>query len=59
MHPSSIDVGYMERVASKALEYGGVDSFEVCGPCHRPDGGINGLSMLDPYPTARSEEAHV
>ena len=52
MHPSSIDVGYMERVASKALEYGGVDSFEVCGPCHRPDGGINGLSMLDPYPTA-------
>ncbi len=45
----------MERVASKALEYGGVDSFEVCGPCHRPDGGINGLSMLDPYPTAHAK----
>ena len=55
MHPSAIDVGYMERVASKALEYGGVDSFEVCGPCHRPDGGINGLSMLDPYPTAHAK----
>lgn len=55
MHPSAIDVGYMERVAAKAREYGGVDSFEVCGPCHRPDGGINGLSMLDPYPTAHAK----
>ena len=55
MHPSAIDVGYMARVAAKALEYGGVDSFEVCGPCHLPSGGINGLSMLDPYPTAHSK----
>jgi hypothetical protein len=55
MHPSAIDVGYMERVAAKALEYGGVDSFEVCGPCHLPSGGINGLSMLDPYPTAHAK----
>ena len=55
MHPTSIDVDYMARVADKALEYGGVDSFEVCGPCHLPSGGINGLSMLDPYPVARAK----
>ena len=54
MHPTAIDADYMGRVAAKALEYGGVDSFEVCGPCHQPSGGINGLSMLDPYPAARA-----
>jgi len=54
MHPTAIDVGYMKRVAAKAAEYGGVDSFEVCGDCHSPYGGINGLSMLDPYPHAHA-----
>ena len=54
MHPTGIDVKYMERVAAKAAEYGGVDAFEVCGPCHSPDGGINGLSMLEPYPKAHA-----
>lgn len=52
MHPTAIDVGYMKRVVEKAAEYGGVDSFEVCGDCHSPYGGINGLSMLEPYPNA-------
>ena len=54
MHPTAIDVGYMRRVAAKAEEYGGVDSFEVCGDCHSPYGGINGLSMLEPYPHAHA-----
>ena len=54
MHPTAIDVGYMRRVAQKAVEYGGVDSFEVCGACHSLYGGINGLSMLDPYPHAHA-----
>ena len=54
MHPTAIDVGYMKRVVEKAKEYGGVDSFEVCGDCHSPYGGINGLSMLEPYPHARA-----
>ena len=54
MHPTAIDVDYMRRVAAKAVEYGGVDSFEVCGDCHSPYGGINGLSMLDPYPHAHA-----
>lgn len=56
MHPTAIDVRYMKRVAQKAVEYGGVDSFEVCGDCHDAASGINGLSMLDPYPKAH---AHV
>jgi hypothetical protein len=55
MHPTAIDLAYMERVAEKAIAYGGVDSFEVCGDCHSPYGGINGLSMLDPYPRARAK----
>ena len=54
MHPTAIDIAYMERVVAKASEYGGVDSFEVCGDCHSPYGGINGLSMLDPYPHAHA-----
>ena len=54
MHPTAIDVGYMKRVVEKAVEYGGVDSFEACGDCHSAYGGINGLSMLEPYPNAHA-----
>ena len=54
MHPTAIDTNYMARVVEKAREYGGVDSFEVCGDCHSPYGGINGLSMLDPYAHAHA-----
>ena len=54
MHPTPVNVDYMRRVAAKAVEYGGVDSFEVCGACHSLYGGINGLSMLDPYPHAHA-----
>ena len=38
MHPTAIDTNYMARVVAKAVEYGGVDSFEVCGDCHRGTG---------------------
>ena len=55
MHPTAIDVAYMRRVAEKARAYGGVDSFEVCGDCHSAYGGINGLSMLEPYPHAHAQ----
>jgi len=54
MHPTAIDIAYMKRVVEKAAAYGGVDSFEVCGDCHSPYGGINGLSMLEPYPRAHA-----
>ena len=56
MHPTAIDVAYMRRVVEKAREYGGVDSFEVCGDCHGGASGINGLSLLARYPHAH---AHV
>ena len=52
MHPTPLDPAYMARVAEKAVEYGGVDSFEVCGTCHSGMGGMDGLLMMDPYPTA-------
>lgn len=54
-HPVDLDAAYMKRVADKAVEYGDVAGFEVCGDCHSPYGGINGLSLLEPYPTARSK----
>ena len=54
MHPTAIDTNYMKRVVAKAAEYGGVDSFEVCGDCHRSYSGINGLSMLERYPHAHA-----
>ena len=49
MHPTAIDVGYMKRVVAKAAEYGGVDSFEICGLEQK---GINALSTFDRYPHA-------
>ena len=55
MHPTKIDTNYMARVAAKAVEYGGVDSFEVCGDCHSGYSGINGLSTLDKYPKAAAK----
>ena len=38
------------RVVDKAAEYGGVDSFEICGECNQPHGGLNGLLAYEPYP---------
>lgn len=52
MHPTELDPVYMARVAAKAVEYGGVDSFEVCGTCHSGMGGMDGLLLMEPYPTA-------
>lgn len=50
MHPTELDPAYMQRVADKAAEYGGVDSFEVCGRCGFAWGGINALVDYAPYP---------
>lgn len=50
MHPTELDPAYMRRVAEKAAEYGGVDSFEVCGRCGFAWGGINALVDYAPYP---------
>ncbi len=49
MHPTDLDVGYMRRVASRADSYR-VDSFEICGSCHSPLGGLDGLVLYEDYP---------
>ncbi len=49
MHPVKLDVNYMKRVVKKAEEYN-VDSFEICGPCHGTDGGMDGLLLYEKYP---------
>lgn len=51
MHPTSEDVNYMSRVIREAARYD-MDSFEICGAFASPTGGINGLALLEPYPTA-------
>ena len=50
MHPVVVEPEYMERLVAKATEYGDVDSFEVCGECNQPHGGLNGLLAYEPYP---------
>ena len=50
MHPIVVEPAYMRRVVDKAAEYGGVDSFEICGECNQPHGGLNGLLAYEPYP---------
>ena len=50
MHPVVVEPEYMRRVVDKAAEYGGVDSFEICGECNQPHGGLNGLLAYEPYP---------
>lgn len=50
MHPTELDPAYMKRVVEKATEYGGVDSFEMCGRCGYSFGGLNGLVKYEPYP---------
>ena len=55
MHPTPLDPVYMSRVVAKAVEYGGVDSFEVCGTCHSGMGGMDGLLMMEQYPTAAAK----
>ena len=52
MHPTAIDTNYMARVIEKAADYGGVDSFEVCGLEQK---GINALSLFERYPHAAAK----
>lgn len=61
MHPTELDPAYMARVVEKAVEYGGVDSFEVCGTCHSGMGGMDGLLLFESYPKtfAKRDKAEV
>lgn len=48
-HPVELDVDYMAEVLEKAKDYD-VDSFEICGQCHNPFGGLDGLILYEKYP---------
>ena len=51
MHPTPLDPDYVRRLVGKAAEYE-VDSFEICGQCHTPYGGLDGLTDYREYPDA-------
>ena len=58
MHPIVVEPGYMKRLVAKAAEYGGVDSFEICGECNQKHGGLNGLLAYEPYPKTAAAVDH-
>ena len=49
MHPVKPDVEYMKRIVREAERYR-VDSFEICGECHNPYGGLDGLTPYSDFP---------
>ena len=51
MHPTDFDPDYMERVVRRAADYR-MDSFEICGPCHRAAGGLDSFLLYEDYPHA-------
>ena len=54
-HPVWPDVDYFKRIIAKADACGGVDSFEACGRCGNPNGGLNGFLLYEPYPSAAKD----
>ncbi len=51
MHPTPLDPEYVKKLIEKSKEYT-VDSFEICGQCHSPYGGLDGLINYYEYPAA-------
>ena len=51
MHPTPLDPVYVKKLVKKSEEYT-VDSFEICGQCHTPYGGLDGLINYREYPAA-------
>ncbi|MBO5760533.1 MAG: exo-alpha-sialidase [Lentisphaeria bacterium] len=51
MHPTPLDPSYVRKLIKKAEEYH-VDSFEICGQCHSPYGGLDGLISYQEFPKA-------
>lgn len=51
MHPTPLDPGYVRELVRQAERYH-VDSFEICGQCHTPYGGLDGLIDYREYPSA-------
>ena len=53
MHPTPLDPAYVRELVKKAAETPyRVDSFEICGQCHTPYGGLDGLVNYREYPSA-------
>lgn len=53
MHPTDFDPDYMKQVVERAADYR-VDSFEICGPCHRAAGGLDSFLLYEEYPKANA-----
>ena len=56
-HPVAPDVAYMEKVIELADIYG-VEGFEMCGECHGPTGGLEGVLHFEDYPAAMAQRNH-
>ena len=53
MHPTPLDPLYVKKLVHIAdLSQYHVDSFEICGQCHSPYGGLDGLVNYREYPSA-------
>ncbi|MFA7231200.1 MAG: hypothetical protein WC071_08005 [Victivallaceae bacterium] len=53
MHPTPLDLDYMAEVISNTKSYD-MDSFEICGQCHHPLGGLDGLMLYEKYPAVNA-----
>ena len=53
-HPVAPDVNYMEKIIKLADLYG-VEGFEMCGECHGPTGGLEGVLLFEEYPEAMAQ----
>ena len=51
MHPTDFDPDYMKQVVKNTAGYR-VDSFEICGPCHKLAGGLDSFLLYEDYPKA-------
>ena len=51
MHPTPLDPEYMRQILPHTRRYR-MDSFELCGECHTPYGGLDGLIDYAEFPHA-------
>ena len=51
LHPTPLDPAYVARLLKEAENYR-VDSLEICGQCHTPYGGLDGLINYTGFPAA-------
>ena len=51
LHPTPLNPAYVARLLKEAENYR-VDSLEICGQCHTPYGGLDGLINYTEFPAA-------